>query len=61
MQALGAVAKKRAFPSLTIDEGYGRLFSPYFDEITREMPLLRHQGVTLAFFARLLLRLSLPH
>jgi len=54
MQALGALAKKGAFPSLTIDERYRRLSSPYFGEITREMPFLRHPGMTLAFFARLL-------
>ena len=39
---------------MTIDEGYGRLFSPYSSEITREMPLLRQPVMTLAFFARLL-------
>jgi hypothetical protein len=39
---------------LTIGEGYRRLFSPYFGEITRKMPLLRQPVMTLAFFARLL-------
>jgi hypothetical protein len=32
MQVLCELAKKTDFPSLTIGEGYGRLFSPYFGE-----------------------------
>ena len=46
--------KKRAFPSSVIGEGYGRHSPPHFGEITLKMPLLRHPGMTLAFFARLL-------
>jgi hypothetical protein len=46
--------KKRAFPSSVIGEKYGRHSPPHFGEITPKMPLLRHPGMTLAFFARLL-------
>src|SRR5215510_14378881 len=54
MQALGALAKKRAFSSSVLGEGYGRHLPLHFVEITLKMPFLRHPMMTLAFFARLL-------